>query len=267
MTRILLAFDGSDGAVGTVTALSHWNLHAPTDLFLLTVTPSGEWPEARVSRMREVAARSLRRRGAAVHLLLREGDPTEAILDAAREHDADLIAMGPRKQTTLSRLLLGSVTREVMHACRCAIFVGRLSLATERALVVLTGPEDLALIATRLKTLPLPERMELLLLGIGSELPVPCHEPPASVRHASPEKLLGIAQAEERDHLRALLERSRTALQTPSARIMTETVLGNPIEEVLRMERRATPELIMVRNTGDWDGLVAEARSSVLLLR
>lgn len=267
MTRILLAFDGSDGAVGVVTALSHWRLHQPTEILLLTVTPPGEWPRAHVSRARELAARSLRRRGATVQLLLKEGYPSDEILRSASEHDAQLIAMGPRKQTALSTLLLGSVTREVLHACRCSLFIGRLSLSTERAMMVLKDHDDLALLSRRWQELPLPHPMELILLAVGSAFPAPRHEVPGSLRHGAPERLLPLARDDEREHLWELLDEGRRTLRATAGPLLAEAVLGSEVEEVLRMERRTTPELIVLRHTGGQDRLVAEARSSILLLR
>lgn len=66
--------------------------------------------------MREVAARSLRRRGASVELLLHEGDPVEQIPDPAHEREVDLIALGPRKMMTLTKMFLGSVARDVFRS-------------------------------------------------------------------------------------------------------------------------------------------------------
>lgn len=267
MAHILLAFDGSDGAVGTVTALSHWDFQKPTEITLLTVTPSGEWPPLHVSRLRESAARSLRRHGATVHMMLRDGDPVAEIQAVAQQQGVDLIALGPRKKTALSSLFLGSVTRDLLHLCGCSVFVGRLSLSSERALLVLSSREDLSLLIRRWQELPLPANLELVLLGVGSEFPVPCHEPASSLRHGSPEKLLPLAQAEERDHLWTLVESARRTMAPLTPRILADVALGNQVDEVLRVERRTSPELLVVHNTGLQDRLVAEARSSVLLVR
>lgn len=267
MARILLAFDGSDGALGTVTALSHWDFHKPTEIILLTVSTSGEWPTVQVSRSRELAARSLRRHGATVHMELRDGDPVEEILSVARHEGVDLIALGPRKKTALSLLLLGSVTRDLLHRCGCSVFVGRLSLSTERAIGVISSPEDLKLLARSWSELPLPRLHELILLGVGSDYPEPCHEPPSSLRHGSPNKLPALALAQEREHVWELIERGRQTLHGAAPRIMADVALGSQVDEVLRLERKSSPEILILRNTGLQDRLVAEARSSVLLLR
>jgi nucleotide-binding universal stress UspA family protein len=266
MARILVAFDGSDGAIGAVTALSHWSFQQSTEIVLLTVTVPGEWPTHHVSRSRELAARSLRRHGATVHTMIREGDPVEEILSVARDRDVDLIALGPRKQAALSVLLLGSVTRDIMHRCGCSIFIGRLSLSTERAILALSNREDATLLTRRWQELPLPSNLELILLGVGSEFPAPSHVPARSLRHGSPEKLPSLAQAEERDRVWRLVENTRREMAPFTHTILAEVVLGGQVDEILRLERRTSPELLVVRNTGLQDRLVAEARSSVLLL-
>ncbi len=267
MARILLAFDGSDGAIGAVTALGHWDFRKPTEIVLLTVAAPGEWPAAHVSRTRELAARSLRRHGAAVHLELANGDPVDEVLSAVRRHETDLIALGPRKRTALSQILLGSVTRDLLHRCHCSIFVGRLSLSTERAVAVLASRADLRLLARGFQELPLPVIEELILFGVGSDFPEPCHEPPGSIRHGSPEKLPGLLLAEERDHVWTLLDTARERLRDVAPRILANAALGHQVDEILRLEAKTSPELMVLHNTGQQDRLVAEARSSVLLLR
>ena len=51
----------------------------------------------------------------AVDSLVVEGDPRERILSAARELDADMIAMGTHARRGLSRVFMGSVAEAVVR--------------------------------------------------------------------------------------------------------------------------------------------------------
>lgn len=52
--------------------------------------------------------------GVTVETETRHGDPTTEILDVARERDVDSIVLGGRAQSSLGKLLFGSVTQAVV---------------------------------------------------------------------------------------------------------------------------------------------------------
>lgn len=52
-----------------------------------------------------------------------DGDPTDAILDAAERTDADLVIVGSRGEGPTKRLLHGSVSTKVLHHAPCAVLV------------------------------------------------------------------------------------------------------------------------------------------------
>jgi nucleotide-binding universal stress UspA family protein len=52
---------------------------------------------------------------------VRQGVPHEEIVAAARDHQADLIVMGSTGRTGLARVLMGSVTRRVLHQLPCSL--------------------------------------------------------------------------------------------------------------------------------------------------
>ena len=54
-----------------------------------------------------------------------EGDPREAILDAAAKWAADLIVVGSHGRTGLDRFLLGSVSERVVRHAPCSVEVVR----------------------------------------------------------------------------------------------------------------------------------------------
>ena len=69
-----------------------------------------------VSQELEETADSLRRSGVTVHAhVISDGDPSRAIVDYAREHDTDLIAMTTHGRGAVGRFVAGSVSTAVLH--------------------------------------------------------------------------------------------------------------------------------------------------------
>jgi nucleotide-binding universal stress UspA family protein len=67
----------------------------------------------------------LQRAGVTVHPQVAEGRASEAILRAADELNADLVVMGTHGRTGLGRMLIGSVTEQVIRHARCPVYVVR----------------------------------------------------------------------------------------------------------------------------------------------
>lgn len=78
---------------------------------------------------REVAAKALveegRRQGIPVHFLIWEGEPGEAIVEAAVAEEADIIVVGSRGRTGVGRMILGSVSDHVVRHANCPVVVVR----------------------------------------------------------------------------------------------------------------------------------------------
>ena len=71
------------------------------------------------------AAVRLRAAGLEVTAKVASGDPAHEILRAAAEVDADLVVMGTHGRTGLTRLLLGSVARNVILHTHASVLVMR----------------------------------------------------------------------------------------------------------------------------------------------
>lgn len=135
MSRILLAVDqtgSSDRASGEAIARAG---ATRADLLVLSVVEPrnlslpGGLPR-RVDQERDrltIGAQTIVRRardaGVDATFLIWEGDPAEAILDAASAEQADLIILGSRPRTNIRRLILGSVSSEVARRATCEVVV------------------------------------------------------------------------------------------------------------------------------------------------
>jgi nucleotide-binding universal stress UspA family protein len=56
-------------------------------------------------------------------ILVIEGYPAQVILDAAKEHSADLIIMGAHSHTMIGEVMMGSTTRKVLHSATQPVLV------------------------------------------------------------------------------------------------------------------------------------------------
>jgi nucleotide-binding universal stress UspA family protein len=70
-------------------------------------------------------ARKAEEQGVEVDWGAREGDPAEAILEAAADVSADLIVVGNKGMAGTKRFVLGSVPNKVSHHAPCSVMVVR----------------------------------------------------------------------------------------------------------------------------------------------
>jgi nucleotide-binding universal stress UspA family protein len=73
----------------------------------------------------ERAAAQLRRRGIEPALVAADGGPTEALLEAARAHDAALIVVGSAGSDYAARVILGSTAENIVRQASCDVLVVR----------------------------------------------------------------------------------------------------------------------------------------------
>jgi nucleotide-binding universal stress UspA family protein len=143
-TRIVVGTDGSDTAnkaVGQAVQLAT-SIGASLDIVSAYEPVSGarlreerqavpddvQWainPREDVDATLEGAAERAREAGVTVEVHARQGDPADAILDVAEEHDADLIVVGNKGMTGAKRFLLGSVPNKVSHHAPCSVLIVR----------------------------------------------------------------------------------------------------------------------------------------------
>ncbi|MCA1900319.1 MAG: universal stress protein [Chloroflexi bacterium] len=71
----------------------------------------------------ETEVSKLRKEGVKVAVLMRDGSIPDAIVEAAEETHADVIAMSTHGRVGVQRLLKGSVAEEVVHASRIPVLL------------------------------------------------------------------------------------------------------------------------------------------------
>jgi nucleotide-binding universal stress UspA family protein len=146
VTRAIVALDGTpfaDRVVDTVAALSFL---ATARLEVVSVAPSAapgagimlsgaygmpisDFEEAVLSARAALeagattAAQRLRAAGFETSWAVHEGDPAAVLIEVARRTGADLIVVGTHGRTGLTRLVLGSVARNVLLHAHASVLV------------------------------------------------------------------------------------------------------------------------------------------------
>jgi nucleotide-binding universal stress UspA family protein len=82
--------------------------------------------ESAVEAVLRDAAQLAKSEGVEVETHSRKGDPADALLEVAKDNDADLIVVGNRGMTG-ARRVLGSVPNKVTHHAACSVMVVKTS--------------------------------------------------------------------------------------------------------------------------------------------
>lgn len=143
--KILLAVDGSDASMSVVAATAALPTRPGSEIRVVSVVPTtfapegSPWPNViRVDppndreriiddvgrRLLDIADR-LRVGYRTVHVEVLDGRPATEIVHDAERKGADLIVVGARGLSTARRLLIGSVSSEVVDHAPCPVLVAR----------------------------------------------------------------------------------------------------------------------------------------------
>jgi nucleotide-binding universal stress UspA family protein len=131
LRTILLPVDGSGLALCSVPAALRFAKLFDAEVVVLHVLEPGEDPGAVRGQLDDVRER-FALEGVRARTALEQGRPAEAILAAARNHRADLIALSTHGRSGLSRLAAGSVAEAVARGAKTPLLVVR-GIGTVRA--------------------------------------------------------------------------------------------------------------------------------------
>ena len=139
--RLLLAIDGSKGAMAAVDAVvaRHWPVESQAHIVNATwsvppitsgrmVAPIADWiaeENARIKTAMEAAAAKLQGVGLITSSVVEEEEPKELICKEAERWGADCIFIGARGMGPVERLLIGSISSGVAAHAACSVEVVR----------------------------------------------------------------------------------------------------------------------------------------------
>jgi nucleotide-binding universal stress UspA family protein len=141
-STVLVGTDGSETSFRAVDRASKIAADAGATLFLLTAyrpMSARERDDARNALgdeaykvqgatpaedvLRDAADRAKGLGVTDVQLLAEEGDPVDALVKAAIDHDIDLLVVGNRGLNSLAGRLLGSVPANITHKASCDVLI------------------------------------------------------------------------------------------------------------------------------------------------
>jgi nucleotide-binding universal stress UspA family protein len=144
LERIVVGTDGSDTATSAVAQAIDLAKAMGAKLYIVSAFVPSEpaveraeaveipadvqhavGPRQGVNTILDAAAGEAEKAGVTAETLAREGDPADALLDAAEEMNADLIVVGNKGMTGARRFLLGSVPNNVSHHAPCDVYIAR----------------------------------------------------------------------------------------------------------------------------------------------
>lgn len=182
--RILLANDGSDGAIAardllaelqlpegsTITVASALRPPPTPPLDLSAVADESAETERRLLADLDAeladAARALDAPGRTVERRILRGRPADAILAEAADMEADLIVMGSRGHGPFKSALLGSVSTEVVNASSRPVLVAR-GTKLDRVLLATDGTGTSALALDLVATWPIFADARITVLSVA----------------------------------------------------------------------------------------------------
>lgn len=131
-SRIILAYDGSEGADETVKALMARKWRDGTEVKVVIVRDSAHMrstldiEEAHVTEAGEELVETLKAAGIPASCLVTEGNPKKAIVEEAKAWKADCIFTGATGYTgRLAKYVIGSVSSAVASRAHCSVEVVR----------------------------------------------------------------------------------------------------------------------------------------------
>ena len=137
--KILLAYDGSDGAKLALEKVADLAKFASAELHLLAVGRIPEYAEtvseteeareqarSYYSKIMEDAAEHLKQRGLSARFHIDFGKPADTILRIAEDSRADLVVLGTKPHSALRRRFLGATVDKVVDHAHCSVLVVRM---------------------------------------------------------------------------------------------------------------------------------------------
>ncbi len=122
---ILLAVDGSRFADAAAVAAGNLAKLCGLPVTVLSVCANDDLKCDLVQAMADRVRDLLRRDGVAADSVVKEGNPAKAIVAAAAENECDLIVVGSHGRTGLDRILMGSVSQQVIVQAKCPVLVAK----------------------------------------------------------------------------------------------------------------------------------------------
>jgi len=292
--KILIAYDGSVHADSAIDSLQRAGLPHDAEAIVVCVAHKG-WPTVKpedpdeefdnswadtLKEAEAIVERASRRLqalfpGWKISLEALWGDPSKMLLKTAEVWRPDLLVVGSHGRSVSGRILLGSVSTELLHHARCSVRVVRPSKEEHRGpiriLLASDGSINSQAALDHVLSLSWPQGTEARIVGVLQTLVPSTSASPAleSQTFATDAAFTVIEAADKQERARlaevvkACAERLHLAGLTTSFALIE----GLPQEEIVKESLRWRPDTIFAgsRGLGTVDRLLLGSVSSALV--
>jgi nucleotide-binding universal stress UspA family protein len=243
--NILLATDGSSGALAAAQLLAALPLDTDCRLTLVTVVSSAGEADGHAALATTCA--TLNHCPASLETHVVHGHPVEEILRATEAHRTDLLVVGASGHSALVRFFLGSVAERVARHASCPVLVARpLQAGLQELIVGVDGSPSASQAARWVQRFPLPSKCEIRLVTV-----LPRAEELTRTSRLLPLPLLGHRDAQAfierlRQDAHDRLQNEAITLTRVGKRAITEIRSGDPASTLLQTAEDESAELLVV---------------------
>lgn len=289
--RILIAYDGSTHAKAAIDDLRRAGMRANNEVIVASVAHRG-WPESQMSptagqfenpwkaTMKEAEALAEEGRartqaqfpGWSVSSEALWGDPAKVLLKTIDVWKPDLVVVGSQGRSMPARLVLGSVSTELVHHAPCSVRVVRGGANTEgpiRILIATDGSDNAQACIDAVAARSWPEGARVKILGVMQSLvpTLPAMVPALEGQTFATEPAYQvIKESDEREmvKLRWTTETSAERLQRTGLLVDSLILDGDPRREINAEADRWHADCVFVgaRGLGALDRLLLGSVSS-----
>lgn len=125
LRRFAVGFDAAPNSARATRFMARLTAPHGNRVALVSVVQSLSSRIAQVKSRLEVAARALRARGWTSVAIVRSGEPTGEILDAAAKLNAQVLVVGFASRSGFERVVLGSVATGILNRSRLPVLIAR----------------------------------------------------------------------------------------------------------------------------------------------
>jgi nucleotide-binding universal stress UspA family protein len=255
--KILLAYDGSEYSDAAVEDLRYAGLPRENDVLVVSVTQSCmRETEAIAERARaHVQFQFPAWKGSSEALW---GEPANLLHKTILWWKPDLVVMGSHGRSAAGRLLLGSVSLDVVHQAPCSVRVVRVFLrrpnTPERLLIATDGSPQATAVVAEVARRAWPEGTEVRVVSVAETFVTsPALVPAFAGSTFASVGALQVAYAAdptELARLRGVADESLARLRASGLTVSTTVLEGNPRDEVVAEANRWRADTIFVGSRG-----------------
>jgi nucleotide-binding universal stress UspA family protein len=272
--KILVAYDGSEGAKLALDDLKLAGLPDKTEALILTVAEGGlqapesiggvqsdfsdSWKDRLIDakRLAETTGRDLQRMFPQWTIVTeaRWGSPAKLVLEESSKWHAELIVAGSHGHSAAGRIILGSVTNELVHNSTCSVRIARprdSATGAIRVLVAADGSEESDRAIRAVARRPWPPKTEARIVSvIQTMVPAITALEANTFAHDPAFAVVRDYDKHDAERLRVVAEKAANYLRHVDLTVDARVIEGDPRTVILEEAERFNASAIFVGARG-----------------